>query len=149
MILDALLQLSAAQAVTTSAVSTNTIDLSINRDIATGSSLVAVFNVDQTVTAAGAATVNFQIVSSASSNLSSPTVLAQSGAIPKTDLIAGRAPFTVGMAINPNVSAPLGQRYLGVQYTVSTGPLTAGAFSCWLALDDSMLKAYPAAYLAV
>ena len=47
-ILDAQLQLSAAQAVTASAVSTNTIDLGTSRDIGTGTKLFAVVGVDTT-----------------------------------------------------------------------------------------------------
>lgn len=146
MMLDAQLQLSSAQAVTASAVSTNTIDLSQNRDLASGDTLVALFTVDSTVTAAGAATVNFQIVSSASGNLSSPTILAQSGPIPKADLTAGRAPFSVGLAQNASLAISLGQRYIGVQYTVGTGPLTAGSFTCCLTTDTNIPKIYPSGY---
>ena len=146
MMLDAMLQLSSGQAVTASAVSTNTIDLSQNRDLASGDTLVALFTVDSTVTAAGAATVNFQIISSASANLSSPTILAQSGPIPKADLTAGRAPFSVGLAQNASLAVSIGQRYIGVQYLVSTGPLTAGAFSCCLSTDSNVSKIYPGNY---
>lgn len=129
MMTDALLQLSSAQVVTASAVSTNTIDLGVSRDLGTGTDLYAVFNVDAAVTAAGAATVNFQVISSANANLSSPNVIAQTDAIGKAELTLGRKPIVV--CISPAVlnSLPTGQRYLGVQYTVGTGPLTAGAFS--------------------
>jgi hypothetical protein len=132
MMLDALLQLSSAQAVTASAVSTNTIDLSQARDVGTGSDLYAVFAVDTTATAAGAATVTFQVISSASSNLSSPTILGSTDAIPKADLVAGRAPISLCISPSALTAAPLGQRYLGVQYTVATGPLTAGAFTAYI-----------------
>lgn len=147
MIVDALLQLSAAQAVTSTAVSTNTIDLLQNRDVGAGNDLYAIFTVDTAATAAGAATVNFQVISSASASLTSPTVLAQTDAIPKTDLTAGRKPIAV--CISPQVlnSLPIGQRYLGVQYTVGTGPLTAGAFTCYITDSDvSVNKNYPSGF---
>lgn len=147
MIVDALLQLSEAQAVTSTAVSTNTIDLLQNRDVGAGNDLYAIFTVDTAATAAGAATVNFQVISSASASLTSPTVLAQTDAIPKTDLTAGRKPIAV--RISPQVlnSLPIGQRYLGVQYTVGTGPLTAGAFTCYITDSDvSVNKNYPSGF---
>lgn len=147
MIVDALLQLSAAQAVTSTAVSTNTIDLSQNRDIGTGSDLYAVFGVDASAVSAGATTVTFQVISSASAALTSPTILAQTDAIPKADLVAGRKPIAV--CISPQVlnSLPIGQRYLGVQYTVATGPLTAGAFTCYITDSDvSVNKNYPSGF---
>jgi hypothetical protein len=147
MILDALLQLSSAQAVTATAVSTNTIDLSQNRDVGHGKDLYAVFDVDATCTAAGAATVTFQVIGSANANLSSPTVLSSTDAIPIANLTIGRKP--ISLAVNPAVllAQPVGQRYLGVQYTVATGPLTAGAFTCYI--TDSEVSAnvnYPSGY---
>lgn len=144
---DALLQLSSAQAVTASAVSTNTIDLGEDRDIGSGRDLYAVVNVDETVTAAGAATVTVQVIASASSDLSNPTVLSQSGPIPKADLVAGRKPIVVPIAPGALTSLPIGQRYLGVNYEVATGPLTAGKFSA--TITDSQVdvgKNYPSGF---
>lgn len=132
MILDALLQLSSAQAVTASAVSTNTIDLGLARDLGPGRSLWVVWGVDVSATAAGAATVTFQVITSASANLSSPTVISQTDAIGKAELTAGRK--LIAQRIDPAVLAaqPNGQRYLGCQYTVATGPLTAGSFTSYV-----------------
>jgi hypothetical protein len=132
MMLDSLLQLSAAQAVTATAVSTNTIDLSVARDFGPGRSLFAVWSVDTTATAAGAATVTFQVITSAAAALTSPTVVAQTDAIGKAELTAGRKPFAQRIDPAILVAQPNGQRYLGVQYTVATGPLTAGAFTCYI-----------------
>lgn len=147
MITDALLLLSSAQAVTSSAVSTNTIDLGVARDIGSGEPLYAVFTVDTAATAAGAATVNFQVISSAAANLGTPTILVQTDAIGKAELTAGRR--AIVLEIPPSVLAaqPIGQRYLGVQYTVATGPLTAGAFTAQLVHDyQEQGKNYPSGF---
>jgi len=145
MITDANLTLSAAQAVTATAFSTNTIDLSQVRDIGAGEELNIYVNVDTTATAAGAATVNFQIVTSANANLSSPTIIGQTDAIPKANLVAGKQ---IVIPIPRSFINQPGQRYLGLQFTVGTGPLTAGAFSSGVIIDapDSGLKNYPSGF---
>lgn len=150
MINDAFLWLSGSpgattgQAVTTTAVSTNTIDLSQARDIGEGEDLYVQFIVDTAVTAAGAATVRFEIITSAAADLSSPTVIAASGDIGKASLTLGAR---VELGIPPNHLVPLGQRYLGVRYTVSTGPLTAGTFTAFINLGgQSSQKSYPSGF---
>lgn len=150
MFTDALLQLSSAQAVTASAVSTNTIDLSVARDMGPGRGLYAVFTVDVAATAAGAGTVNFQVISSAAAALTSPTILVQTDAIGKAELTVGRRPIYLEVPASVLAAQPIGQRYLGVQYTVGTGPLTAGSFSC--AITDSMVdvgKNYPSGFTVI
>ena len=133
MITDASLQLSTAQVVTATAVSTNTIDLGVARDMAPGDELYAIFSVDVSAAAAGAATVTFQIITSAASDLSSPTVISSTDAIGKAELTAGRSPISLHLNKSILAAQKLGQRYLGVQYVVATGPLTTGsAFSCVL-----------------
>jgi hypothetical protein len=149
MITDALLQLSSAQAVTASAVSTNTIDLGTARDLGPGSDLYATFSVDVAATAAGAATVTFQIISSAAANLSSATVLTQTEPIGKAELTIGKV-FSLPLGNAILAAQKLGQRYLGVQYTVGTGPLTAGSFTCNLSLDCvTDVKSYASGFTVV
>lgn len=145
MITDANLLLSSAQAVTSSAVSTNTIDLGVARDIGEGEELYVVFTVDTTVTAAGAATVEFQVVGSTAAALSSPVVLGTSGAIGKAALTAGT---TVAVRINPTVGSTA-YRYFGANYNVSTGPLTAGAFTANVVHDIQDGKKYYASGFSV
>lgn len=148
MITDALLQLSSAQAVTATAFSTNTIDLGPNtRDIGPGEELNISIAVDTAATAAGAATVTFQLVTSANANLSTPTVILATDAIAKTALTAG-ARFNLPIPHQTLAQGlALGQRYLGLQYTVATGPLTAGAFSAAGVIDFAdVTKSYPSGF---
>lgn len=148
MILDKQNALSEAQVVTASAVSTNTIDLGAKRDIGAGEELSVSITVDVSAAAAGAATVDFQIISSAAANLGSPTVLGATGPIGKADLAAGRKPIELKIPRHILASMPIGQRYLGVQYVVATGPLTTGsAFSAYVVKDfQDMNMIYPSGF---
>lgn len=130
---DGLLQLSSAQAVTASAVSANCIDLTRAADASAGEPLYIAITVDQSVTAAGAATVNFQAISGTGVGggviNAGITVLAQTGAIPKADLTAGRRPIVLRVPRHVLTSQLFGQRYLALQYSVTSGPLTSGQFT--------------------
>ncbi len=119
MITDKLLRVSTDQALTTTAVSTDTIDLSIARDIGEGTELYMNFAVTAALT--GGTSVKFEVISSAAANLGSPTVIGSSDAIVTADLVAGK---NVAVRINPAI-ASTGQRYLGARYTIS-GTYSAG-----------------------
>ena len=144
MLLDANMQLSNAQAVTATAFSTNTIDVGAQSP-GQRNPLFAVITVDQSAAAAGAATVSFQVVSSANANLSSPTVLGASGDIPISELQAARPPLVVKAAMS---NLPTGHRYVGLQYVVKTGPLTGGAFSAALTDTDVSNGLYGSGFVA-
>jgi hypothetical protein len=131
MIFDRLLTVSNAQAVTASAVSTDVIDLSKAMDIGEGEDLYMHINVDVAATAAGAATVEFQVIGSTAAAMSSPVVLGSTGPIGKADLVIGKQ---IAVRINPQI-ASLGLRYLSANYVVVTGPLTAGSFTAGIVHD--------------
>ena len=113
MILDALLLLSDAQAVSADAASTNTIDLgAVNMRIGSGKPLVVLFAVDVAADiTTGDETYVFQVIQSAAANLSSPDVL-QLRTIVAADLKAG-ATQVVGIPIGTPT-----KRYLGAFYDV-------------------------------
>ena len=119
MITDKLLRVSTDQALTTTAVSTDTIDLSIARDMGEGESLYMNFAV--TTALAGGTSVKFEVVSSAAADLSSPTVIGSSDAIVTASLVAG---YNTAVRINPQIASK-GQQYLGARYTIS-GTYTSG-----------------------
>jgi hypothetical protein len=123
MITDKLLRVSEDQAVTATAVSTDTIDLSIARDIGEGEALYMNFAV--TTAMVGGTSVKFEVISSATANLGSPTVIGSTDAIVTADLTLGR---NIAVRINPVIGSN-GQRYLGARYTVvgtySAGKITA------------------------
>src|SRR4051794_21824469 len=113
-----------AQAVTATAVSANAFDTggsSPIRNIGVGRQLFMLISTSIAATAAGAATVTFELIQADDAALTTNVeVLAASGAIAKATLVAG---YNLALAI-PSTS----RRYIGVRFTVATGPLTAGTF---------------------
>lgn len=121
------------QAVTATAVSTNAMDtnpcaLGGNQpnDIGRGEALEIAISVLVAATAAGAATVNFELIQADDAALTvNVETLVQTGSIPKTLLVAGAI-----VPLHFDRAAPYTpRRYVGVRYTVGTGPLTTGTFT--------------------
>lgn len=145
MILDERTEFSDAQVVTASAIS-DVIDLYAGqnsptlRNLAGGNEpLWLVVSVAVSAAAAGAATVTFSLESDSTADLAtSATVHFSTAAIGKATLVAGYTAVCIQL--------PSGQyeRYLGVRYTVATGPLTTGsAFNAFLVNDPTKWQAYP------
>ncbi|GDO26496.1 hypothetical protein BvCmsKSP093_03474 [Escherichia coli] len=67
---------------------------------------------------------------------SSWTTIYDSGALAKTNLTAGKR------VVSAKVPAGV-QRYLRVNYSVATGPLTAGEFTAGISLDVDANTSYP------
>lgn len=138
MILDRENEFSDAQAVTSTAISTNVIDLgddAVTRNIGDGIYLVV-----QTDTAAtdvsSDATLTVTLESDSTSNLAtSPTVHFSTGAL-------AFAAFSPAGTMIAQVMLPRGEyeRYVGVRYTVANGPLTAGKFNAFLTRDAQYWK---------
>ena len=139
MITDAFLRLSDAQALTTTAVSTNTIDLGVARDMGAGEELYVYFTVPTAL--AGGTSVTFQVITSAAAALTSPTIVGSTNAIVTASLVAG---YKTAVRINPSVFAT-GQRYLGAQYTI-VGTYTSGTVTCDIAADIADFKTYASGF---
>ena len=120
MIIDKLLQVSDAQAVTVTAPSTDVIDFGqANPDVGMDGLSTMAITTKVAAAAAGAATVTFSVQDSADN--STWADVAVTAAIPKATLVAGY------QHIIPMPTKL--RRYCRVYYTVATGPLTAGTFS--------------------
>ena len=139
MITDAFLRLSDGQALTTTAVSTNTVDLGVARDIGAGEDIYVYFTVP--VALAGGTSVTFQVITSAAANLGTPTVVGSTAAVATASLVAG---YKTAVRINPSVFAN-GQRYLGAQYTIS-GTYTSGTVTADVVHDIADFKTYASGF---
>ena len=170
---------SAAQVVTTTAVSTDSLDIGIKdasgnvtvgRDLGQGGDIVANFVPLTSVTAAGAATVTFEIITADDAALTSNvTVLASSRPYAKEELavvttVGNSSTLPITVTIPANLSArpaagpvsgaganqykPRMRRYLGVRYTIATGPLNTGSFNAWFGPNHvgDANKWYPAGW---
>ena len=133
--------LSDKQAVTVTAFSSDQYDtgnVSPSRNIGRFG-LRAVFSVDETALAAGAATVTFELIEADDAAGTGANVIASSAAIGKAALTVGARPFDIPI---PDTS----KRFIMARYTVGTGPLTAGKFSCALTRGSDHQRAYPDGY---
>lgn len=148
MYVDKQLEFSDSQAVTATAISTNVADLNpafnynSGVDIGTGEDVYLVIQCDTTAAAAGAATVQVTLESSAAAGLTSSNIHWTSSAWQLADMTGGKTLSSVKLPSGTYL------RYLGVRYTVSTGPLTAGAFSAFLVKDIAAWRAYNRNYTA-
>lgn len=134
MFIDKNLQVSNAQAVTATAASTDVIDFGqANPNIGLDDRSSMVITVDAAATAAGAATVTFSVQDSADNVTFADVAVTTAVAI--AALVAGY------QHIIPMPTKL--RRYCRVNYTVATGPLTAGAFSAQVVTGVQQNVAYP------
>lgn len=128
MIIDRYNEFSDAQVVTTSAASSNVVDLKAPGAFESKPVFLHI-QVADGVTASGAATVTFALQTDSDEAFGSAETLWTSSAIGKATLVDGHE--VVRLALNGLAL----ERYLRVYYTVGTGPLTAGAFDAFLSPD--------------
>lgn len=120
MIIDKALQVSSAQAVTSSTASTDVIDFGqTNPNTGMDDRSSMVITVSESAAASGSATVTFSIQDSADNSTFAD--VAVTAAIGKASLTAGQQ-IVIPMPVKL-------RRYCRAYYTVGTGPLTAGKFS--------------------
>lgn len=117
--------LSDAQAITTTAASTNVIDLGpiapgIVRDIGKGKQIPLLIQVVEDFAAAGAATLTIALQVDSVENFASPKTVWSTTALALADLVAGK------VIVPEYVTRGTDERYLRLNYTVATGPMTAG-----------------------
>lgn len=137
MILDELNMLSNAQAITATAVSTNSIDLgAADIDLGSGENLYVHLNVDTAFTDSGSdSTVTVTLHTDDDPALGSGTDVQTLG----TFAALSAAGTKIIARIQPNLTL---LRYVGVKYTLANGNLTTGAISAYVAKDVDTSKAY-------
>jgi hypothetical protein len=134
MYIDRLLQVSDAQAVTATAVSTDVIDFGqVNPNVGMDGHSSMVITTDETALSAGATTVTFALQDSADNSAFAD--VAVTTAIGKAVLVAGYQ-HVIPMPTRL-------RRYVRVNYVVATGPLTAGRFSAQVVTGFQQNQAYP------
>lgn len=146
MFVDSKLEFSDAQAVTSTAISTNVIDLGDDntlQDIGAGEPMYLVVLTQTAATDVSSdATLTVSLESDSTANLAtSATVHYTTGAL-------AFAAFSPAGTVLAAVRLPIGnyERYLGMRYTVANGPLTAGNFDAFLTKDYGKFLSYANAY---
>lgn len=143
MIIDRELRFSDAQALTTSAVSANIIDLVNPRDMGIGDrpALKLAMSVGTAFTSTGSSTLT--ILAQGSTDNSTWTTYAQSPAIAKASLAANTEHIWDIDWPRKALGAAM-PRYLRLSYTVGVADFTAGTLTAQLVLDRQDDFAYPA-----
>lgn len=115
------------------------IDRLVAMENAAGAALYGLVNINTTVTSAGSATVQFQLIGNTSDATfaSGNVVLADSGAIAKATLVAGyQIPLSMSHAAFGSLEAKTGfLRYLTITANIGVADLTAGKFNAWLGIS--------------
>lgn len=154
--IDALLMFDGAQsaagvfagaALTVTRVSTNVLDLLVARDIGIDDMVELHVGVAVAFTAGGAATLTVTLQYSAD-NATFVDVIS-TAAVPVANLTAGQQLFRVAMPLNqPGSFGGTPPRYLRLNYTVATGPMTAGTIYAYLTgmRDRNAAPVYPKNY---
>lgn len=146
MMIDSHNEFSDAQAVTSTAISTNVIDLypmadqaDATRDLGAGEPMWLIVSTNTTATDSGSdATLTITLESDTAAALNSANVVHFT-----TGALAFATFATAGTTlVAVRLPSARYKRYLGLRYTVASGPLTAGAFDAFLTHDAALYRAY-------
>lgn len=139
MIIDKQMQLSSAQAITSTAASTNYIDTGAAGEPGQADrGQVLAVTVDTTFTAGGAGTLQIQVQCDDNSSFSSPKTVIETDALALASLVAAQDPIYIKLPYGLN------ERYVRLNYVVATGPMTAGALTAQLVDAPQASHAYHA-----
>lgn len=136
-------------AVTVTAISSNVLDLRQAAVPATADEGISgpeewlVVQADNSAdwTAAGAATLTITVESDSTANLATaPVVHFSTAAIAKATILK------TAVLVRTQLPSDLYKRFLGLRYTVATGPFTAGAILAWLTTDIQRNLTYPTGF---
>ena len=133
-------------AITTTRASTNVLDMLVARDIGVGAELELHVQVLQAFTAAGAATL--QVAYQTSADNATFVDIMLSPIIPVASLTVGAALFRYKVPVFQLLDTGTPNRYHRLNYTVATGPMTAGTVFSYMTggFDRQAFRAYPAGY---
>lgn len=131
-----------AQAITSAAGSTNTIDLGAVRDIGTGEDLYVFVSVDVAFTDSGSDSTLTVTLQGDSTDTITPDGAQDLFTIPA---LAARGDIFFAR-LNPG-SAPLQYRYIRLLYTPNNGNLTTGTVTAGLVKDIAKFKSYARGYV--
>lgn len=135
MIFDTQNLLSDAQAITATTASTNVIDLSpiaqgIVRDIGKGKQIPLLIQVVEAFAAAGAATLTVTLETDDNAAFSSAKTVWSSPALALADLKPGY------VIVPEYITRRTNERYFRLNYTVGTGPMTAGKITAGVTMGN-------------
>lgn len=143
MIMDSTLLFDSAVAITTTRVSTNVISLVNARDIGIGNPVKLAIVTDGLFAAAGAGTLTITLQTSVDNS----TFTDQLSSIAFSIAQLNASGFLLGIDWPRLVAASMSlPKYLRLNYTVATGPFTAGVITSGLVIDRGDMVYYPAGY---
>ena len=134
-------------AITASRASTNVIDLGDAREMAIGERLAVTVLGNGLFAAAGAATLVVAVEGSVDN--SAWTVYAQTPALAIATLnsrVIGNQPYVIAWSLPARQPVAARPRYIRLNYTVATGPFTAGAVHAFMNLGVDQQEAYPSGF---
>lgn len=117
-------------ALTVTRASTNVLDMLANRDIGVGDELELHLNVLTAFTAAGAATL--QVAYQTSADNATFVDIMLSPLYPVANLVPGARIFAYKLPVSQLLDDATPNRYHRLNYTVATGPFTAGAIFAYV-----------------